>query len=133
LNVFTLFGGHIETFFNELKIDLKDHEKINPFTVNMAEIKAYPFYELNEFDNLRLAKEGQIPQEFKKMKEALKTHDAEEEDKKPLAFFATLTAFNFHAGSNDSIQFLKALGKKAAELNQLFLSKTIQNVLLHKF
>ena len=59
------------------------------------------------------------------MKEALKTDDAEVEDKKPLAFFTTLTAFNFHPGSNESIEFLKVLGKKATELNQLFLSKTI--------
>ena len=59
------------------------------------------------------------------MKEALMTYDAEEEDQEPLAFFATLTAFNFHAGSSESIRFLKALAKEAPKLGQLFLSKTI--------
>ena len=88
----------------------------------MAEIKTYPYYELNDFEKLRLAKEEKIPEDFKKMKEALKTDDAEEEDQEPLAFFATLTAFNFHPGSSESISFLKVLGKKAAELNQLFMS-----------
>ena len=75
LNVFSLPGGHIETFFNELKIDLNDHEQINPFKVDIAEINTYPFYELNDFDKLRQAKEEKIPEEFKKMKEALMNYD----------------------------------------------------------
>ena len=131
--MFTLPGGHIETFFNELRIDLKDHEKYNPIKKNIAEIQRNPFYELDDFEKLRFAKEGKIPEELKNMKEALMNSNPEEENKKPLAFFVTFTAFNFYSGSIESIQFLKALSKKAAELNQLFLSKTIQNVLLHKF
>ena len=53
LNVFNLPGGHIERFFNELRIDLNDHEKINPFKVNMAELKTYPYCELDDFDKLK--------------------------------------------------------------------------------
>ena len=52
LNVFNLPGGHIERFFDDLIINLNDHEKINPFKVNMGEIKTYPFYELDDFDKL---------------------------------------------------------------------------------
>ena len=41
--------------------------------------------------------------------------------------------FNFQAGSLESIQFLRALNEKAAELNQLFMSKVVRNILLFKF
>ena len=118
-------GGYIETFFNELSVNLVDHEKYNPIAVNLAEIQKNPFYQLYDFDKLRQAKEEQIPEELEKIKEALMKSDSEDDKKQSLAFYATLTAFNFHAGSNESIRFLKALAKEAPKLGQLFLSKTI--------
>jgi hypothetical protein len=67
------------------------------------------------------------------MKEALTTSKTNDEEKQSLEFFATMTAFNFHPGSHESIRFLRALVRKASELNQLFLSRTVVNILRHKF
>jgi hypothetical protein len=41
--------------------------------------------------------------------------------------------FNFMRGSYDSLEFLKALIEKAAELNQLFSSNTVKHLLMFKF
>jgi hypothetical protein len=78
-----------------------------------------PYYEIESIKRLRQTKKGVYPEELAKIMKALIKSP---KNLQSLEYFVSLTSFNFHAGSGESIRFLKALNKKTGELSQLFSS-----------
>jgi hypothetical protein len=68
LNVLSFPGGHIQKFFDDLKIELSKEQEYNPFQdIKLAVIKPQPNHFIDHIEKLHFMHQGMLKEEEKEL------------------------------------------------------------------